>query len=133
MNKIKIFKFNLIRKEDKTEHILSVALKTNENPQYDEVESAFNIMLAEHKVDLSKYDYLVTYSIEEFNLAEYPSFYTNSYLNIDVRPHDNFLTFDPDTIFTEVKIGDNMYKLKTGSLLEFIKHEVGENNALVSG
>jgi hypothetical protein len=33
----------------------------------------------------------------------------------------------------EVKIGDNMYKLKTGSLLEFIKHEVGENNALVSG
>lgn len=71
MTKIKIFKFNLIRKEDKSGHILSVALKTIENPQYDEVESAFNIMLAEHKVDLSNYDYLVTYSIEEFNLAEF--------------------------------------------------------------
>lgn len=132
MSKIKIFKFNLIRKADKLDHELSVALKAYEDSQYDDVESAFNIMLAEHKVDLSKYDYLVTYSIEEFNLAEYPSFYTNSYLSIDVRHDDNFLTYDPNAIFTEVKIGDTMYKLKTGCLLDFIKHEVGENNAFVS-
>lgn len=101
---------------------LSVALKTFISTG-DEVGCAFNIMLAEHKVDLSKYDYVVNYTFEEFNLADYPCFYDTSYVNIEVRHHDSLLTFDPDAIFTAVSVGDTMYKVKTDSLIKFLNKE----------
>lgn len=57
--------------------------------------------------------------------------------NIDYLPLDKQKILDKltdiDYYIANLVDSRSMYKLKTGSLLEFIKHEVGENNALVSG